>query len=97
MSATTIAHQATMQGSSTDFLSFLKETFDEEEAHNFFTSFALTLQGKNDEFCIDLDEAYGWLGYKQKGKAVALLRKLNLKQDDEFSFSQFNRENGMKQ
>ena len=49
----TVAQQATMQESSTDFLSYLRSKLDDEEAHKFFTSFALTMQGKNVEFCIE--------------------------------------------
>ena len=37
----TVAQQATMQESSTDFLSYLRSKLDDEEAHKFFTSFAL--------------------------------------------------------
>ena len=67
--------------SPSDFLSFLQGKFFDEEAHNFFTSFALTLQGKNDDFCTDLDEAYGWLGYTREDNAVKLLKRLNMKKD----------------
>ena len=70
--------------SSSDFLTFLRAKFDDEEAHAFFTSFALTLQGKNDDFCIDLDEAYKWLGYSLKQKAVDLLKKLKLEEKQDF-------------
>ena len=81
----TIAKSSTLYASyesPTDFLSYLRSKFDDEEANNFFTSFALTLQGKNDEFCVDLDEAYKWLGYAQKVKAVELLKKLKLREDE---------------
>ena len=76
------------RGASSDFLTFLRSRFDDEEAHAFFTSFALTLQGKNEEFCIDLDEAYKWIGYTRKDKAVDLLHKIGLVEDTDFAFPQ---------
>ena len=87
MTAATIAHQATMQESSADFLSYLRNKFDDEEAHSFFTSFALTLEGKNDEFCIDLDEAYKCMNYASKQKALDLVKKLKLKETVDFSLN----------
>ena len=82
-----------MQQSSADFLSYLRNKFDDEEAHNFFTSFALTLEGKNDDFCIDLDEAYHWIGYSLKQKAVNLLKKSKLKETVDFSLTRSGEQN----
>ena len=83
--ATVASESADIHGR--DFLSYLKSKFDDAEAESFFTSFALTLQGKNDEFCIDLDEAYKCMNYASKQKALDLVKKLKLKETVDFSLN----------
>ncbi len=66
------------------FLTYLREKFDDEEAQAFSDTFALTMQGRNDEFCINLDEAFQWMGYARKDKAVALLQKLKMQENADY-------------
>ena len=67
-----------------DFLTYLRSKFNDEEASAFSSSFAIFLQEKTDEFCIDLDEAYKWLGYSRKDTAVTLLTKAKMEENTDY-------------
>ena len=58
----------------------LKENFSTEEQQLFITSFYCYLNYKLDEFVIDLDDIWKWLGFSQKIRAKELLEK-NFKLD----------------
>ena len=68
-----------------DFLTYLRSKFNDEEATAFSSSFAIFLREKTDEFCIDLDKAYKWLGYARKDAAVDLIHKIPLTKDKDFA------------
>ena len=68
-----------------DFLTYLRNKFNDEEANAFFSTFALVFQGKINEFCIDFDEAYHWMGFSRKDNALRLmLQTLKLKNEQDF-------------
>ena len=60
------------------FLAYLRNQFTYEEASAFLTTYAIHLHGKSEEFCIDLDEAYKWLGFTSKHKALKLVLVLGI-------------------
>ena len=68
----------------TDFITFLQKKFTNNENVSFITSFAAFVHEKKDEFCIDLDDAYRWLGYARKDKALELLHKIGTKENVDY-------------
>ena len=76
-----------------DFLTYLRSKFNNQEASAFSTSFATFLREKVDDYCIDLDKAYTWLGYANKGKAVELIQKVGLHENTDFSLSRPGKRN----
>lgn len=84
MATDTLANASNAGQQTQAFLTFLRGKFDDEEAYAFYETFAITMQGRNDEFCIDLDEAFPWLGYTRKSKAVALITKLEMREGVDF-------------
>ena len=67
----------------------IKDTFSSEEHQLFLASFFCYLNYKKDEFVIDLDSIWKWLGYAQKVKAKELLEKyFKLDFDYQIVFSQ---------
>ena len=53
----------------------LKDSFSTEEQQLFISSFYCYLNYKSDDFVIDLDDIWKWLGFSQKIKAKVLLEK----------------------
>ena len=53
----------------------IKDNFDTEEQKLFIASFYCYVNYKNDEFIVDLDNIWSWLGYPRKQKAKDLLEK----------------------
>ena len=53
----------------------IKDNFDTEEQKLFIASFYCYVNYKNDEFVVDLDNIWTWLGYSKKDKAKDLLEK----------------------
>ena len=85
MTPSTIVNTASqIAGGHSDFLTYLRSKFNNREAAAFSSSFAIFLHEKTEEFCINLDEAYKWLGYTLKQKAVDLLQRLQLKNNIDF-------------
>ena len=76
--------QSTADSGHIDFLKYLRGKFNDEEAETFLSTFAATLQGKHNDFCVDLDKANDWLGYASKQKALDLLRKIKLLKDVDY-------------
>ncbi len=58
------------------FLSHLRNLFTDDEASTFLDSFAMFLHEKNDEYCIDLDNSWRWLGHSKKQSSVELVHKI---------------------
>lgn len=86
MATDTSMNTSRVQQQTQAFLTFLREKFNDEEAHAFYETFALTMQGKNDEFCIDLDEAFPWLGYTRKDNAIRLMiQTLKMKKNIDYA------------
>ena len=81
MATTTVTNSES--AGETDFITFLQKKFTNNENVSFITSFAAFVHEKNDEFCIDLDEAYTWLGHSRKFRSVELLVKV-LKENVDF-------------
>jgi len=69
----------------------LKDNFSTEEQQLFITSFYCYLNCKSDDFVIDLDDIWKWLGFFKKVKAKELLEK-NFKLDIDYK-TDFSREN----
>ena len=69
----------------------LKDNFSTEEQQLFITSFYCYLNYKSDDFVIDLDDIWKWLGFFKKVKAKELLEK-NFKLDIDYK-TDFSREN----
>ena len=61
----------------------LKESFSTDEQQIFISSFYCYLNYKSDDFLIDLDDLWSWLGFSQKIRAKELLEK-NFKLDIDF-------------
>ena len=61
----------------------LKESFSTDEQQIFISSFYCYLNYKSDDFLIDLDDIWSWLGFSQKIRAKELLEK-NFKLDIDF-------------
>jgi len=61
----------------------LKESFSTDEQQLFISSFYCYLNYKSDNFVIDLDDIWVWLGYNKKQKAKELLEK-NFKLDMDY-------------
>lgn len=58
------------------FLAKIKENFSETQQQLFISSFYCYLNyHPTDDFVIDMDDVWKWLGFAQKVKAVALLEK----------------------
>ena len=58
------------------FLAFLLARFTDAQKRLFAESYSVYMQDHlRDEFCIDLDEAFKWMGFKRKDNAVKLLLK----------------------
>ena len=58
------------------FLSFLLARFTDAQKRLFAESYSVYMQDHlRDEFCIDLDEAFKWMGFRRKENAVKLLSK----------------------
>jgi len=58
------------------FLTKIKDTFTESQQQLFVSSFYCYLNyHPTNDFVIDLDDVWKWLGFNQKVKAVALLEK----------------------
>jgi len=53
----------------------LKNSFSTDEQQLFISSFYCYLNYKSDDFVIDLDDIWSWLGYTKKDKAKDLLEK----------------------
>ena len=66
-----------------NLLNKIKNNFDTEEQKMFIASFYCYLRLKNEDFIIDLDEIWKWLGFSQKIRAKELLQK-HFKQDLEY-------------
>ena len=64
-------------------LNKIKESFSTEEQKLFIASFYCYLNYKNDEYVIDLDNIWKWLGFSQKIRAKELLEN-NFKQDIDY-------------
>ena len=57
-----------------DFVTYLLSRFSEPQKRMFAESYGLYMrEDMRNKHCIDLDLAFEWLGYVQKGKAVALV------------------------
>ena len=57
-----------------DFVTYLLSRFSEPQKRMFAESYGVYVrEDLRNKFCIDLDQAFEWLGYAQKGKAVALV------------------------
>jgi hypothetical protein len=56
-------------------LNKLKESFSTEEQQLFISSFYCYLNFRSDDFVIDLDDIWVWLGYTKKDKGKDLLKK----------------------
>lgn len=69
-----------------NFLSHLQNSFTDEEASTFLNSFAMFLHEKYEEFCIDLDNAWRWLGHSKKQSSVDLVQKI-LRPHHDFVFT----------
>ena len=61
----------------------LKDNFSTEEQQLFITSFYCYLNYKSDDFVIDLDDIWGWLGFTRKNEAKKCLEK-NFKLETEY-------------
>ena len=61
----------------------LKQSFSTDEQQIFISSFYCYLNYKSDDFVIDLDDIWNWLGFSQKIRAKELLEK-NFKLDIDF-------------
>ena len=61
----------------------LKDGFSTEEQQLFISSFYCYLNYKSDDFVIDLDDIWNWLGYNKKQKAKELLER-NFKLDIDY-------------
>lgn len=66
-----------------NLLNKIKNNFDTEEQKMFITSFYCYLRLKKEDFIIDLDEIWKWLGFSQKIRAKELLQK-HFKEDLEY-------------
>ena len=53
----------------------LKDSFSTDEQQIFISSFYCYLNYKSDDFVVDLDDIWNWLGYNKKQKAKELLEK----------------------
>jgi hypothetical protein len=60
----------------------LKDNFSTEEQQLFITSFYCYLNYKSDDFVIDLDDIWGWLGFARKTNAKNVLEKQFTKETD---------------
>jgi len=60
----------------------LKDNFSTEEQQLFITSFYCYLNYKSDEFVIDLDDIWKWLGFARKTNAKNVLEKQFTKETD---------------
>ena len=54
----------------------IKDNFDTEDQKLFIASFYCYLNYKNDEFVVDLDDIWEWLGFSRKDPSKRLLEKL---------------------
>ena len=70
----------TYQGS---LINKLKDSFSTDEQQLFISSFYCYLNYKSDDFVVDLDDVWSWLGFSTKQKSKDLLEK-NFKVDIEF-------------
>ena len=61
----------------------LKESFSTDEQQIFISSFYCYLNYKSDDFVIDLDDIWSWLGYTKKDKGKDLLEKF-FKVDEDY-------------
>ena len=82
MAATAVTNSESAR--ETDFITFLQKKLTNNENVSFITSFAAFVHEKKDEFCIDLDDAYRWLGYARKDKALELLHKIGTKENVDY-------------
>ena len=70
-------------------LTKIKENFTSFEQQVFVSSFYCYLNyDKNTDFVVDLDNVWGWLGFNQKVKSIALLEK-HFKLDVDYKKSAF--------
>ena len=57
-------------------LNKIKNSFETNEQQIFITNFYSYLNYKDDEFVIDLDNVWKWIGYSKKDKAKDILKKI---------------------
>ena len=57
----------------------LKDGFSTEEQQLFISSFYCYLNYKSDDFVIDLDDIWNWLGFTRKDNTKRLLEKIRIK------------------
>ena len=68
-------------------LNKIKEKFAEDKQQLFVSSFYCYLKyDKNNEYIIDLDDIWKWLGFKQKNNAKTLLEKNFIVDKDYLTF-----------
>jgi very-short-patch-repair endonuclease len=68
-----------------DFVTYLLSRFSDPQKIMFVESYGVYMrEDMRNSFCIDLDEAFEWLGYTRKSKAVELLKR-NLIEGQDFA------------
>lgn len=65
-----------------EFLEFIKNDFTNEEQQLFINNFYYYLDYEDDEFIINLDDVYKWIGFTRKDSAKKLLEKHFIKDVD---------------
>ncbi|CAL5225031.1 g7809 [Coccomyxa viridis] len=74
-----------------DFVTYLRSRFSDPQKRMFAESYGVYMRkDMRNSFCIDLDEAFEWLGYRRKDAAVRLLTKIGLVKGQEFQKSSRN-------
>ena len=69
-----------------DFVTYLLSRFSEPQKRMFAESYGVYVrEDMRNKYCIDLDLAFEWLGYRRKDKAVELLKR-NLIEGQDFAF-----------
>jgi hypothetical protein len=57
------------------FIEKIRKNFTESQQHLFVSSFYIYLNHSNDEYIIDLDNVWKWLGFERKGFCKKTLEK----------------------
>jgi hypothetical protein len=67
-------------------ISLIKENFNKDDMQLFELNYKIYIANKNnlDNFIVDLDEVYKWVGFARKDNAKKLLESTNLKKEKIF-------------